>query len=181
MGEIEQGLERAARTRPIPQSVPARLRHLLKGAGGSTRALAQELGVSQRTVQRWLKGTARPKPAAARTIERKVRSTWQPGVQRRVRRRAERSGFTLHVQARFGYSSAAGSTDDPRERHITQYLPGSVAQRLYAARDNGAGEREQERILAEALQEHYFKDNGRRADGLSAEFTDIAWATIEPH
>ncbi|MFE2352352.1 telomere-protecting terminal protein Tpg [Kitasatospora cineracea] len=181
MGEIEQGLERAARTRPLPQSVPARLRHLLKGAGGSTRALAQELGVSQRTVQRWLKGTATPKPGAARAIERKVRSTWQPGVQRRVRRQAEQQGFTLHVQARFGYSSAGGSTDDPRERHITQYLPGSVAARLYSARDNGAGEREQEQILAEALQEHYFKDNGHRAAGLSAEFTDIAWATIEPH
>ncbi|MEV7217915.1 hypothetical protein AB0O31_33075 [Kitasatospora cineracea] len=107
MGEIEQGLERAVRTRPLPQSVPARPRHLLKGAGGST--------------------------------------------------------------------------EDPRERHITQYLPGSVAARLYSARDNGAGEREQEQILAEALQEHYFKDNGHRAAGLSAEFTDIAWATIEPH
>ncbi|GGR08733.1 telomere-protecting terminal protein Tpg [Kitasatospora griseola] len=181
MGEIEQGLERAERTRPIPQSAPARVRHLLKRAKGSTRAVAQELGVSQRTVQRWLKGTATPKPAAAKTIEAKVRATWQPRVQKRVRRQAEQQGFTLHVQARFGYTAAAGSTDDPRERHITQYLPGTVAQRLYAARDAGAGEREQERILAEALQEHYFKDNGHRAAGLSAEFTDIAWATIEPY
>ncbi|MFE7531831.1 helix-turn-helix domain-containing protein, partial [Kitasatospora sp. NPDC057542] len=37
------------------------MRFLLKGAKGSTKKLAQDLGVSQRTVQRWLKGQAVPK------------------------------------------------------------------------------------------------------------------------
>ncbi|MEU1510445.1 helix-turn-helix domain-containing protein [Kitasatospora sp. NPDC005748] len=55
MGEIDEGLERAERTRPIPRSTAARTRFLLRGAKGSTKRLAQELGVSQRTVQRWLK------------------------------------------------------------------------------------------------------------------------------
>ncbi|MFJ9448329.1 helix-turn-helix domain-containing protein [Kitasatospora sp. NPDC101235] len=59
--EIDEGLERAERTRPIPRSVRARMRFLLKGAKGSTRKLAQDLGVSQRTVQRWLKGQGTPK------------------------------------------------------------------------------------------------------------------------
>ncbi|MGW2543090.1 helix-turn-helix domain-containing protein [Kitasatospora sp. NPDC001574] len=68
MGEITDGLERALRSRPIPVSVPARVRVLLRAAKGSTRAVARELGVSQRTVQRWLKGTAAPKAAAARAI-----------------------------------------------------------------------------------------------------------------
>ncbi|MGE7439902.1 helix-turn-helix domain-containing protein [Kitasatospora sp. NPDC001175] len=74
--EFDEGLERAERTRPIPQSTAARMRFLLKGAKGSTKKLALDLGVSQRTVQRWLKGQGNPKPAAAKQIETKVRATW---------------------------------------------------------------------------------------------------------
>ncbi|MGW4694061.1 telomere-protecting terminal protein Tpg [Kitasatospora cineracea] len=179
MGEIDEGLERAERTRPIPHTVPARVRHLVRTAKGSTRAVADELGVSQRTVQRWLKGSISPKPDAARRIEERVRATWQPRVRARVRRRAEEQGFMLHIQARFGYSAAGGSTDDPRERLITQHLPGSVARELYAARDAGAAESEQQRILAGALQEHYFKDRGRRAESLTAEINDLGWLELE--
>lgn len=85
----------------------------------------------------------------------------------------------LHVQATFGYTSATGSTGDPRERIITQKMPGEVAQALYAARAAGATRTEQERILADALQEHYFKDGGRRARGLSTELNDLAWMDVE--
>ncbi|MFI5534529.1 telomere-protecting terminal protein Tpg [Kitasatospora sp. NPDC051853] len=179
MGEIDEGLERAERTRAIPQSVPARLRFLLKGHKGSTKALAAELGVSQRTVQRWLKGTSAPKPAAAAKVEQRVKAKWQPRVRQRVRREAEKKGFMLHVQARFGFTSAAGSTDDPRPRSLTQQLPGSVATRLYQARDAGASQAEQEQILADALGEHYFKDGGHRAAGLGVELTDIEWIDLE--
>ncbi|MFE2729414.1 telomere-protecting terminal protein Tpg [Kitasatospora sp. NPDC059327] len=179
MGEIDEGLERAERTRPIPQSVQARMRFLLKGAKGSTKQLAQDLGVSQRTVQRWLKGQGHPKPAAAAKVEERVRAKWQPRVKDRVRRAAETNGFMLHINGTFGFSSAAGSTDDPRPRMITHKMPGEVAQRLYAARDAGAGQAEQERILAEGLREHYFKDGGHRARGLDVELNDIAWMDLE--
>ncbi|MFJ1709216.1 telomere-protecting terminal protein Tpg [Kitasatospora sp. NPDC088346] len=179
MGEIDEGLDRAGRTRQIPQGAPARLRHLLRGAKGSTKALAAELGVSQRTVQRWLKGASAPKPAAAKAIEQRVRATWQPRVRKRVRKQAESAGFMLHVSARFGYTAAGGSTDDPRERTITQHMPGDVARRLYEARDAGASDAEQERILADGLREHYFQDRGRRADGLDVTLEDIAWMDLE--
>ncbi|MFD8785025.1 DciA family protein [Kitasatospora sp. NPDC059599] len=69
--------------------------------------------------------------------------------------------------------------DDPRERMITQKMPGTVAQRLYAARDAGAPRAQQEAILAQALGEHYFKDGGRRATGLDVELNDIAWMDVE--
>ncbi|MEV7189686.1 helix-turn-helix transcriptional regulator [Kitasatospora sp. NPDC093102] len=177
--EIDEGLERAERTRPIPQSVQARMRFLLKGAKGSTKKLAQDLGVSQRTVQRWLKGQGTPKPAAAKAIETKVRATWQPRVKQRVRKAAEQRGFMLHIQATFGYSAAGASTDDPRPRMITQKMPGDVARRLYAARDAGATQAQQEAILAEALRDEYFKDSGRRASGLDVELNDIAWMDLE--
>ncbi|MFJ8628543.1 telomere-protecting terminal protein Tpg [Kitasatospora sp. NPDC093550] len=177
--EIDEGLERAERTRPIPQSVQARMRFLLRGAKGSTKRLATDLGVSQRTVQRWLKGQAVPKPAAAEAIERKVRAAWQPRVRQRVRRAAEQRGFMLHISATFGFSAAGGSTDDPRPRVITQQMPGEVARRLYAARDAGAPQAEQEALLADALREHYFGDGGRRAAGLDVELNDIAWMDVE--
>ncbi|MDH6130083.1 transcriptional regulator with XRE-family HTH domain [Kitasatospora sp. GP82] len=155
------------------------MRFLLKGAKGSTKQLAQELGVSQRTVQRWLKGQAAPKPAAAKAIETKVRTKWQPKVKNRVRRQAEKSGFMLHMSATFGYTAAGKSTDDPRPRIITQKLPGDVARRLYEAVDAGASQAEQEAILADALGEHYFRQNGTRARGLDAEVNDVEWMDIE--
>ncbi|WP_405364585.1 telomere-protecting terminal protein Tpg [Kitasatospora sp. NBC_00039] len=142
-------------------------------------ALAAELGVSQRTVQRWLKGEGTPKPAAAKAIEAKVRTAWQPRVKQRVRKAAETNGFMLHISGTFGYSAAGGSTDDPRPRTITQKMPGSVAQRLYAARDAGATQAQQEQILAEALRDEYFKDRGHRARSLDVELNDVAWMDLE--
>lgn len=114
MGEIETGLEQALRTRDIPVTHAARVRFLLKTAKGSTKALAARLGVSQRTVQRWLKGERRqPRPSVAARIEAELRRSWQPRVRARIRRSAERYGFTLHTRAQFGFASAAGTTDDP--------------------------------------------------------------------
>ncbi|MFE7528540.1 telomere-protecting terminal protein Tpg [Kitasatospora sp. NPDC057542] len=117
--------------------------------------------------------------ANAAKAEQAVRAAWQPRVEKRVRRDAEKNGFMLHIQATFGYSAAGGSTDDPRERVITQKMPGDVARRLYAARDAGATQAQQEAILAEALRDEYFKDGGRRARGLDVELNDIAWMDIE--
>ncbi|MFE7532144.1 hypothetical protein ACFU7Y_41570 [Kitasatospora sp. NPDC057542] len=58
-------------------------------------------------------------------------------------------------------------------------MPGDVARRLYAARDAGATQAQQEAILAEALREHYFQDRGHRARGLDVELNDVAWMDLE--
>ncbi|MCD0483595.1 telomere-protecting terminal protein Tpg [Streptacidiphilus sp. ASG 303] len=173
MGEIEDGLERALHTRPLPQSTAARLRFLLRREKGSTRALALRLGVSQRAVQHWLKGDRHPRPEAAARIEEQVRADWQPRVRRRIRRQAEAGGMVIHTRARFGFTAAPGSTDDPRLRMITQHVPAETAAALFAARDAGASEDHQARILAQGLAHAYFRDGGRRATGLEVEFTGI--------
>ncbi|MFF2148781.1 telomere-protecting terminal protein Tpg [Kitasatospora sp. NPDC058190] len=189
--EIDEGLECAERTRPIPVHLNTRVKFLWeKVAKNDTKRLAQAASVSVRTAQRWahaltalaageLTGDIPMTKANAAKVERAVRAAWQPRVKQRVRRDAEKNGFMLHIQATFGYSAAGGSTDDPRPRMITQKMPGSVAQRLYEARDAGASQDEQERILAEGLREHYFKDNGHRARGLDVELNDIAWMDVE--
>ncbi|MFJ1998069.1 telomere-protecting terminal protein Tpg [Streptomyces asiaticus] len=142
VGQIEQGLERALRTRPIPSSTEARLRFLLATHRGSTRKVATVLGVSQRTVQRWVtrrSGARRPPgPLQVRAIEEAVLARWQPRVRARRRAQAEAEGFVFHTRARFGFAASAGSSDDPRVRWITQDLPREVARELFAARDAGA-------------------------------------------
>ncbi|MGW3588670.1 telomere-protecting terminal protein Tpg [Streptomyces fungicidicus] len=180
VGKIAQGLQRALRTRPVPLGTEARLRFLLAAHRGSTRQVAAVLGVSQRTVQRWVTkkpGARRPPgPAQARAIEEAVLVRWQPRVRARLRARAEAEGFVLHTRARFGFAAAAGSSDDPRVRWITQSLPGEVARELFAARDAGAGEQQQMVILARALGHAYFRDGGRRGHGLHIAFTDVEFA-----
>ncbi|MFF4867394.1 helix-turn-helix domain-containing protein [Streptomyces sp. NPDC001231] len=68
------------RTRPVPSSTEARLRFLLVAHQGSTRRVAAVLGVSQRTVQRWVTkkpGARRPPgPLQDRAIEEAVLARW---------------------------------------------------------------------------------------------------------
>ncbi|MET9351344.1 telomere-protecting terminal protein Tpg [Streptomyces termitum] len=120
VGEIVQGLERALRTRPVPSDTKARLRFLLAAHRGSTLRVAAVLGVSQRTVQRWVtkKPGARrqPGPAQIQAIEAAVLERWQPRIRARLQARAEAEGFVLHTRARFGFAAAAGASDDPRAR-----------------------------------------------------------------
>jgi transcriptional regulator with XRE-family HTH domain len=181
---MEEALVRAAAntaTRPIPRSAGARVRFLVRAEGGSTRAVAARLGVSRRTVERYVKGTLRrPRPELAARLEREVRRSWQPRVQQRARRRAATAtGIVIETRARFGFTAAPGSTDDSRVRRITQHLPPAYASRLLDAQSGGATEQQLRAIAAEGLQEVYFKDRGRRAQDLEVEFTDIDYVELE--
>jgi hypothetical protein len=171
---IDRGLERAMQTQPIPKTLPGRINFLIR-QHKTTRAVAAHLGVSMRSVERWRKG-AGIGTDNARKVEDAVRERWQPRVRQRVREAAEARGFTVEVMASFGYTSAGLSTDDPRERIVTQRLPGSVAHDLFAARDRGASEQEQQQIIAEGLGQAYFQDSGRRARGLQVTLTGLEWA-----
>ncbi|SEG92037.1 Helix-turn-helix [Actinacidiphila yanglinensis] len=184
MGDMEDALARAAAntaTRPIPKSAGAQMRFLLRVEKGSTRALAARLGISQRTVERYVKGTLRqPRKDLAARLEREVRRDWQPRVRQRARKQAATStGIVIETRARFGYTAAPGSTDDGRMRRITQHLPPAYAARLFDAQAAGATEQQLQAIAAEGLQEIYFKDRGRRAADLEVEFTDIDYVELD--
>jgi hypothetical protein len=183
VGIIEDSLdaaERATLTRKPPVSTKARIRFLVRQLG-TTRATAQLLGVSQRSVERYLQGTrTRPPQAIAEAIEREVLARWQPLVRgRAVRRAAETGGITVETRARFGFTAAPGSTDDPRLRRVTQHLPPSAASALFEARAAGANEARLAQLLAEGLQEAYFKDGGRRAQQLRVELQDIDYLDLD--
>ncbi|MCL7496029.1 XRE family transcriptional regulator [Streptomyces sp. MCA2] len=184
MGILGDSLDKAAAataTRPIPKSAGAQMRYLVKQEKGSTKAVAQLLGVSQRTVERYVKAQIRrPRKELAARIEREVRKRWQPKVRQKAQQRAASTGgIVIETRARFGFTAAPGTTDDGRIRLITQHLPPAYAARLFDAQAAGATEQQLQNIAAEGLQEMYFKDRGRRADGLLVEFTDIDYVELD--
>lgn len=184
MGEIEDAIERAGReafTREPPKTLQARINFLM-GKLKTTKAVAQELGVTQRSVERYRKGERKtpPKDIAAK-IDAAVRSRWQPQVRkRRQRKAAATGGITVETRARFGYTAPVGTTDDGRFRRLTVHLPPEYAQRLFDARDTGASDQEMRGIIAEGFKEVYFQDGGGRAMGLSdVEINDIDYLDLD--
>ncbi len=174
---VGEGLDKAVQrafTRPIPKSAGAQMRYLVKQYKG-TRAVAQMLRVSQRTVERYVKDQIKkPRRDLALRLENEVKKRWQPQIRARAKQTAATStGIVIDTRARFGYTAAPGTTDDARLRHLTVALPPTYAARLFEARDQGADDRQLQNIAAEGLQEIYFKEGGRRAAGLLVEYTDL--------
>ncbi|MCQ0025588.1 XRE family transcriptional regulator [Streptomyces somaliensis DSM 40738] len=182
MGEIEDAIERADQetfTRQPPKSLKARVNFLVRRMK-TTKAVAAEIGVSQRSVERYRTGERKhpPKDIADR-IEAAVRARWQPKVRgRRREQAATATGITVETRARFGYTAPVGTTDDGRMRRLTVHLPPAYARRLFDARQQGATDQQMRDIVARGLQEVYFKDDGRRAQGLEVALTDIDYVDL---
>ena len=176
---ILDAVERAGQeafTREPPKTLKARINFLVKQLG-TTRAAARELGVSQRSVERYRTGERKnPPKEIIERIDAAVKACWQPRVRgRRRQKAATTTGITVETRARFGYSSPSGTTDDGRVRRITVHLPADYARRLFDAQ-RGIGPQSPNEVIAEGLLRYYFQDGGRRADQLeTAEFTDIGY------
>jgi hypothetical protein len=167
-------------TQSLPTDPRKQMRELMRAERKDKDAVAARLGTTRRTVERYLAGTLKhPRHALREALAREVAKTWQPVVRRRARRQAAATGgITVDTRARFGYTAPVGTTDDPRERRLTVHLPPQYAQRLFAAQETGVSDRQLRDIVAEGLQEVYFKDGGR-AQGLEVEFTDIMYFDVE--
>ncbi|MGW2892791.1 telomere-protecting terminal protein Tpg [Streptomyces griseoruber] len=178
MSMFGDGLDAAVQkafTRPAPKSAPAQMRYLVKQLK-STRAVAQMLRVSQRTVERYVKDQIKkPRPDLAARLEAEVKKRWQPQIRAKARQKAATTdGIVIDTRARIGYTAPIGTTDEDRLRHLTVALPPRYAARLFAAQEQGATDQQLQQIAAEALKEVYFQDNGRRAGQLEeVRFTEI--------
>ncbi|UFR00115.1 XRE family transcriptional regulator [Streptomyces sp. Go40/10] len=178
MSLFGDGLDTAVQkafTRPVPKSAPAQMRYLVKQLKG-TRPVAQMLRISQRTVERYVKGQIKkPRPDLAARLEREVKARWQPQIRARAKERAATTGgIVVDTRARLGYTAPIGTTDDSRIRHLTVALPPQYAARLFDAQEAGAGDQQLRQITAEALKDVYFQDSGSRAGQLEeVRFTDI--------
>ncbi|MGI5359440.1 telomere-protecting terminal protein Tpg [Streptomyces sp. CA-252508] len=184
MSLLGDGLEAAVQkafTRPVPKSAGAQMRYLVKQLKG-TKAVAQMLRVSQRTVERYVKDQIkRPRPGLAARLEREVKARWQPQIRAKARQKAATTGgIVIDTRARMGYTAPIGSTDEDRVRHLTVALPPVYAARLFDAQDVGATDQQLQQIVAEGLKEVYFQDGGRRAGSLEeVRFTDVQHLEFE--
>ncbi|MEV8530161.1 XRE family transcriptional regulator [Streptomyces sp. NPDC052000] len=156
------------------------MKYLVKRLKG-TKAAAQALGISQRTVERYVAGTLkRPRHDLRSRLECEVKQRWQPHIRAKARKKAATTdGLVVSTRARFGFTAAASTTDDARIRDITQALPPAFADQLFTAREQGAGEQQLQQIAADGLAQMYFRANNSRAHGLGVEFTDVERLDIE--
>lgn len=184
MGEIYDAIERADResfTRQPPKTLKGQIAYLLKQFG-SAKAVAQEIGVTADSVNRYRRGARKHARAdIASKIDDAVRARWQPQVRKRRQKQAAASGgITVETRARFGYTAPVGTTDDGRFRRLTVHLPPVYAQRLFEARDAGASDQEMRGIIAQGFKENYFQDGGSRASALSdVEINDIDYLDLD--
>ncbi|MGW1007686.1 telomere-protecting terminal protein Tpg [Streptomyces sp. NPDC002520] len=183
MDSLGDSLDRAlesAFTRRIPQSAQAQMKYLVKQLKG-TKAAAQALGISQRTVERYVSGKLkRPRQELRARLEGEVKKRWQPQIRAKAKKKAATTGgIVVSTRARFGFTAAAGTTDDARIRDITQALPPEYADQLFTAREQGANEDQLRQIAADGLARMYFRANNSRAHGLGVEFTDVERLDIE--
>ncbi|MET9734468.1 HTH domain-containing protein [Streptomyces sp. NPDC006458] len=177
-GKVLEALARAERkvfTRPAPKSAKAQVKFLLTRAKGSTQALAERLGVSRRTVERYRAGkltTAQKCPQAALVEE--TESEWKPQVRAQARQQASTfSGMMVEVTAYSGFA-CTGSSDDGRERQITTDISPYYAKQILELQEAGATEEDLHPIVAEAITESYFTEWGTRAAGLRADLTHVS-------
>ncbi|MDQ0578145.1 telomere-protecting terminal protein Tpg [Streptomyces rishiriensis] len=183
-GEIGDAIERADResfTQEPPRTLKGRIGFLIRQLG-STKAVAAEIGVTADSVNRYRRGARKhPPPEVTAKVDEAVRQRWQPRVRKRRRRQAATAtGVTVETRARFGYTAPVGTTDDGRFRRLTVHLPPAYAQRLFDARDQGAGDQEMRAIIAEGFKDVYFQDGGVRARGLSdVEINDIDYLDLD--
>ncbi|MFB8106879.1 terminal protein [Streptomyces sp. NPDC056007] len=176
-GKVLEALVRAEQkvfTRPAPKSAKAQVKFLLTRAKESTKALAERLGVSRRTVERYRSGTlTTPQKRLQAALVEETESEWQPQVRAQARKQAATSGgMMVHVVAYFGFA-ATGSSDDGRERLITTAISPTYVQQILQLQESGATEEELHPVVAQAVTESYFTEWGIRAQGLRADFTHV--------
>ncbi|MFD8789464.1 telomere-protecting terminal protein Tpg [Streptomyces vinaceus] len=176
-GKILEALARAERkvfTRPAPKSANAQVKFLLTRMKGSARSLAERVGTSTRTIERYRAGKLKkPQRRLQAVLVEETESEWQPQVRAQVRERAATSsGMMVDVTAYFGFVGK-GSSDDGRERSITTDISPTYAKQILELQAAGATDEDLHPLVAEAITESYFTEWGTRAKGLRADFTNV--------
>ncbi|MGW1776218.1 telomere-protecting terminal protein Tpg [Streptomyces sp. NPDC002104] len=177
-GKVLEALARAERkvfTRPAPKSAHAQVKFLLTRMTGSAKSLAERVGTSTRTIERYRAGKLKkPQKRLQAALVEATESEWQPQVRAQARAQASTSkGMMVEVTAYFGFT-CTGSSDDGRERQITTDISPTYVKQILELQEAGATEEDLHPIVAEAITESYFTEWGTRADGLRADFTSVS-------
>ncbi|MFF4138130.1 telomere-protecting terminal protein Tpg [Streptomyces mirabilis] len=171
--------ERALFTRPAPKSARAQMKFLHTREKDSTKTLAERLGVSRKTVERYLSGASKkPQKRLQAALVKEVEAEWQPQVRAQARQRAATSaGLVISCRAYFGFGPE-GTSDAGRVRDLTVAVAPSHAAAILAAQETGATDSDLHKLVAEALADAYFRQGGGGRTGLEVKFTDVEWLNI---
>ncbi|MER7050306.1 telomere-protecting terminal protein Tpg [Streptomyces jumonjinensis] len=172
--------ERALFTRPVPKSARAQMKFLRTREKGSTKSLAERLGVSRKTVQRYLSGaSAKPNKRLRQALAQETEAEWQPQVRAQARQRAASSGgLVISCRAYFGFGPE-GTSDAGRVRDIMVDVPARHAAAILAAQEEGATESDLHDAVAEAVADVYFRQAGGGRARLEVRFSDVEWLNIK--
>ncbi|MFF8556607.1 telomere-protecting terminal protein Tpg [Streptomyces sp. NPDC015501] len=171
--------ERALFTRPAPKSPRAQMKFLRTRERGSTKSLAERLGVSRKTVQRYLSGAStKPNKRLKEALVEETESEWQPQVRERARQHAASSGgLVISCRAYFGFGPE-GTSDAGRVRDITVAVSPSHAAAIIAAQEEGTTQSDLHDAASEAIADAYFRQGGGGRAGLEVKFADVEWLNI---
>lgn len=182
MGKILDAMRARFQTRSIPKTPRGQFNALMRKEKGNTARVAERLGVSRRTVQRYVKGErniAKSRPEILDRLQKEAAKDHQPRVTAKAQAEASDRGVLIETRARFGFTSSAGSTDDPRMRRLTQELPTDLIPQVFDALRAGDEELLQQ-LIAQGLGEKYFREPGTAAlQELDVEFTDIDYIELD--
>lgn len=150
------------------------MKFLLTRAKGSTTAVAERLGVSRRTVERYRSGAAKkPQKRLQKALVQETETQWQPQVRAQARQRAVTSGgLVISCRAYFGFGPE-GTSDAGRMRDIMTAVSPLHADLILTARESGATDDELHNLVAEAIADAYFRKEGGGRAGLHVEFKDV--------
>ena len=128
-------------SRKAPARTTTQASHVRDRAyGGSSKAMAQALGVSERTVQRWIKGDRTPRGKDAEKLEAAAASvqTTERGRERRAKQVEQAPAGSVRMSiSRAGSFQVRGSSG-ARTRDITVDLTPEQAAALVRADDEAA-------------------------------------------
>lgn len=181
MGKIVSAMRERFQTRGTAKTARGQFNALMRKEKGNTARVAERLGVSRRTVQRYVKGernVAKSRPEILDRLQKEAAKDHQPRVTARAQKEAQQRGLTIETRAKFGFTSDAGSTDDPRERRLTEDVPEHLIPDVFEALRNNDEDRLAE-LLGQGLAEEYFRTPGTDAERLDVTFTDIDYIELD--
>ncbi|MFF5809064.1 telomere-protecting terminal protein Tpg [Streptomyces sp. NPDC012746] len=182
MGKLIDAMKSRFQTRDIPKTIKGRFNALMRKEKGDTAKVAERLGVSRRTVQRYVKGDrdiSKSKPEIVDRLTQEVTKDHQPRVRAKAEAEAKERGLSVETRARFGFTAAGETTDSPRMRRLTEDVPEELVPELFEALRNGDEDKARE-IIAEGLAREYFRaPDTEGVRGLEVDFTDIDYIELD--
>jgi hypothetical protein len=169
--------ERHAGQRAAPKSAPAQTRFVLRDRyDGSTKRMADDYGVSQRTVQRWLKGERSPgRSAPGRRVSRDVSDIRERRAVRHAKAAVRRGQVPrVRIKGEIGPDVPQGR-DYRRRRTITRDLSRDDALDMLDA--YGRGDDAAVHDVIERAYGGYF-DRGMPGGQAAADIGQIDWIEL---